>query len=243
MSSFNGKVKKVKSTTVPDRSAIENLRQEKKEKTAATRIQRAFRKWQKLRLMRMAKEAIQDSERIMLGRQRLDNLSNIDLNHRPRRDPLKESLDVENRHVWDRTQGEDFSAFERKNQENSNLLPAKSKEATFGQHSIDNNDADDDGEENKLAALNEMLKNKKFQIQKEDEEDFEMFLQKLNSKRQKDIGAFIQEQKTPSNAKNSKKDISKEEHDYDLTKITEKSKDAEEPSSSRMIEEASAFNL
>ena len=68
MSSFNGKVKKVKSTTVPDRSAIENLRQEKKEKTAATRIQRAFRKWQKLRLMRMAKEAIQDSERIMLGR-------------------------------------------------------------------------------------------------------------------------------------------------------------------------------
>ena len=29
--------------------------------------------WQKKRLMRMAAEAIQDSERIMLGRQRLDN--------------------------------------------------------------------------------------------------------------------------------------------------------------------------
>jgi len=55
-------------------------------------------------------------------------------------------------------------------------MPAQNREAKFGQLSNDNNDADDDGEENKLAALNEMLKNKKFQIQKEDEEDFEMFL-------------------------------------------------------------------
>ena len=38
-----------------------------------------------------------------------------------------------------------------------------------------------------------MLKSKKFRIQQEDEEDFEMFLQKLNSKRQQDIGTFLEE--------------------------------------------------
>lgn len=41
----------------------------------------------------MAADAIFDSERIMLGRQRLD-IANIDLDARPRVDPLKQSLDV-----------------------------------------------------------------------------------------------------------------------------------------------------
>jgi len=69
---------------------------------------------------------------------------------------------VQNRHVWDRTEGEDYSVFARKNEENnSNLPPARSNEATFGRQGKDL-DADDDGEENKLAALNEMLKSKKF---------------------------------------------------------------------------------
>ena len=47
------------------------------------------------------------------------------------------------------------------------------------QKSSDEED-EDDGSENKLAALNDMLKSKKFAIQREDEEDFEMFLKKLN---------------------------------------------------------------
>ena len=47
--------------------------------------------------------------------------------------------------------------------------------------------------DNKLAALNAMIKKKQFVIQQEDEEDFEVFLQKLNQKRQNDIGAFIEE--------------------------------------------------
>ena len=51
-------------------------------------------------------------------------------------------------------------------------------------------------EDNKLAALNAMIKKKQFVIQQEDEEDFEVFLQKLNQKRQNDIGALIEEAKS-----------------------------------------------
>lgn len=53
----------------------------------------------------------------------------------------------------------------------SNSKPTRSNE-------LDDKDSpsDDGAEENKLAALNEMLKSKKFAIQREDEEDFEMFL-------------------------------------------------------------------
>ena len=84
--------------------------------------------------MQMAAEAIHDSERIMLGRQRLDNIANIDLHSgglgagHHRRDPMKESLDIENKLVWDRTAGEDYSVFARNpstgdNEANSNLRP------------------------------------------------------------------------------------------------------------------------
>lgn len=67
----------------------------------------------------MAAEAINDSEKIMLGRQRLD-IANIDLENR-RADPLKQSLDVQNKLVWDRTDGEDFSVFAQKEEaKNSN---------------------------------------------------------------------------------------------------------------------------
>ena len=52
-----------------------------------------------------------------------------------------------------------------------------------------------------------MIKKKQFAIQQEDEEDFEAFLNKLNQKRQHDIGAFIdngvfKEQKTSPEASN-----------------------------------------
>ena len=68
-----------------------------------------------------------------------------------------------------------------------------------GSYEDQEEEEEDDGEENKLAALNEMLKNKKFAIQREDEEDFEMFLKKLNQKRQQDIGNFLEEHKSPQN--------------------------------------------
>ena len=81
----------------------------------------------------MAAEAIHDSEKIMLGRQRLDNIANIDLHSGGlgaghRRDPMKESLDIENKLVWDRTAGEDYSVFARNpptgdDEANSNLRP------------------------------------------------------------------------------------------------------------------------
>ena len=76
--------------------------------------------------MRMAAEAIQDSERMMLGRQRLDNVANIEVGAGIT-DPMKQSLDVENKLVWDRTNGEDFSVFAqnkedaRRDNRNSNL--------------------------------------------------------------------------------------------------------------------------
>lgn len=83
-----------------------------------------------------------------------------------------------------------------------------------------------------------MIKNKKFQIQKEDEEDFEAFLAKLNQKRQRDIGDFLKEEeerksptKVPSEAKPTYEDVG-----YDLTQITERSKEVEDPSSSRLYE-------
>ena len=128
MSSGYGRVKKatvVKSTTVPDRQS-EQLKQAYRDK-AATKIQRAYRQWQKRRLMRMAAEAIQDSERMMLGRQRLNNVvANIEVGPGARTrvmdddngldDPelMKQSLDVQNKHVWDKTGGDDYSVFARK---------------------------------------------------------------------------------------------------------------------------------
>lgn len=57
--------------------------------------------------MRLAAEAIQDTERMtQLRRQRLDNIANIDLdngtgNANRLRDPLRESLDVRDKLVWD----------------------------------------------------------------------------------------------------------------------------------------------
>ena len=73
------KAAQVKSSVAPSRQS-ENLKLARTER-AAIKIQRAFRLWQKKRLMRMAAEAIQDSERIMLGRQRLDNpvVANIEV--------------------------------------------------------------------------------------------------------------------------------------------------------------------
>jgi hypothetical protein len=38
-------------------------------------------------------------------------------------------------------------------------------------------------EENKLAALNELIKKREFAINKVDEDDFDTFLEKLNAKR------------------------------------------------------------
>ena len=69
--------------------------------------------------MRLAAEAIQDSERIMIGRQRLDNIANIDIDknrdlnrrHANPADPMKTSLEVQNKLVWDGSAGEDFSVF------------------------------------------------------------------------------------------------------------------------------------
>ena len=62
----------------------------------------------------------------MLGRQRLDNIANIDVGaggvvqlkdnqseYEP--NPMKESLDVQNKHVWDRTDREDYSVFAQNN--------------------------------------------------------------------------------------------------------------------------------
>ena len=56
----------------------------------------------------------------------------------------------------------------------------------------------DSQEENKLASLNEMLKKKQFVIQQEDEEDFEAFLTKLNSKRQMDLEKYAHPAAFPS---------------------------------------------
>ena len=82
-----------------------------------------------------------------------------------------------------------------------------------------------------------MLKSKKFAIQREDEDDFEMFLEKLNQKRQRDIGGFLEEESKSSTklpATRSHDSYKEEEVDeYNLTKITERSKD-EEPESSRI---------
>ena len=96
---------------------------------------------------------------------------------------MKQSLDVQNKHVWDRAnEAQDFSVFEAQKRgmvghdemQHRNLREQRDKRA------VSDEEEEDDGEENKLAALNEMLKNKKFAIQREDEEDFEMFLKKLN---------------------------------------------------------------
>ena len=86
--------------------------------------------------------------------------------------------------MWDRTAGEDYSVFARNDQPSRQNI-GRSNEKNNSNLKSDDNDEESsggrsDGEENKLAALNDMLKSKKFQIQREDEEDFEMFLQKLN---------------------------------------------------------------
>ena len=84
-----------------------------------------------------------------------------------------------------------------------------------------------------------MLKSKKFAIQREDEDDFEMFLQKLNQKRQQDIGGFLEEERKTSSptklptATAVQDSYRGEEDEYNLTKITERSKD-EEPSTGRV---------
>ena len=85
-----------------------------------------------------------------------------------------------------------------------------------------------------------MIKNKKFKIQQEDEEDFEAFLKKLNKKRQDDIGGFLNEhsatkkpvQRDPYDKEDAGRDKYLDEpynSEYNLTKITERSK--EEPES------------
>ncbi len=193
--------KKVKSTPAPvDHKQKENLKQVREVK-AATKIQRAFRRMQKLRLMRMAVEAIEDSERIMIGRQRHENIANIDIDgmhDRHDRNPLKESLDDQHKHIWSAAR-EDFSVFapNLKEQKSDANRPRDSNSKPTRSNELDDKDSpsEDGEEENKLAALNEMLKGKKFAIQREDEEDFEMFLQKLNEKRQKDLGSMIEEKK------------------------------------------------
>ena len=136
--------------------------------------------------MQLAAEAIQDSERIMLGRQRLDHIANIDINSGGNRSALRQSLEAKDKLVWDPSKREDdFSVFARKEPVSdvpSEVLNSKSRQVGADRRS-DSDELDDDGEENKLAALNEILKHKKFQITREEEEDFEMFLKKLNDKR------------------------------------------------------------
>ena len=175
LSGYGRVAKKVKSTTVPDRQA-ENLKQAHREK-AATKVQRAFRKWQKKRLMQMAAQAIEDSERIMLDRQRLNHIANIDVSNTGRRPQVRQSLDPHDKLLWDPVDQKDFSAFAAtSNAENSKSPRNQLDGASDKLDSASDKDNASDGEENKLAALNEMLKAKKFQIQSEDEEDFEMFL-------------------------------------------------------------------
>ena len=147
MSSGYGRGKKatvVKSTTVPDRQS-EQLKQAHRDK-AATKIQRAYRQWDKKRLMRMAAEAIHHTERIILDRQRLDNVvANIEVGPGARSrithddngldDPelMKQSLDVQNKHVWDKTGGDDYSVFARKDR-NTEVNSNSNIEKPIGSH-------------------------------------------------------------------------------------------------------------
>lgn len=175
---------------------------------AATKIQRAYRLWSKRKLMRMAAEAIQDSERIMLGRQRLDNVevANIQLGSAKKHyDLMKQPTCANPSYVVDKrkseTQADELEEKRRLIQQYNKRSKSRygaddgvdgdddresefksnlKSEATRGKHRDADDEDVDDGEENKLAALNDMLKNRKFAIQQEDEEDFEMFLRKLN---------------------------------------------------------------
>ena len=65
--------------------------------------------------MRMAAEAIKDTERIYLDRQRLGNVhDDAGGNSRsklPGVDLLKKSLDVKDKHLWDPESQENFSVF------------------------------------------------------------------------------------------------------------------------------------
>ena len=86
-----------------------------------------------------------------------------------------------------------------------------------------------------------MLKNRRFQIQREDEEDFEAFLHKLNAKRQQDLGPMIDEVRESSSPvkrvsplqgrQTAAQDI---RNQYNLTEITEKSGD-QDATPSRVI--------
>lgn len=51
---------------------------------------------------------------------------------------------------------------------------------------------------NKLAELNSMIKNKEFQIQKEDEDDFEQFISRLNKERSANASEVSQTSRTPA---------------------------------------------
>jgi len=57
-------------------------------------------------------------------------------------------------------------------------------------------------ENNKLKALNDMLKNKDFDIKLEDEDEFESFMQKLHEKRNQSIS--LQDVETESYKEMSK---------------------------------------
>ena len=141
--------------------------------------------------------------------------------------------------VWDPSAQEDFSVFARKNDAPALARPdpnSNSKEAESEgkrRRRGDSSDADaDDGGENKLAALNDMLKSRRFQIQREDEEDFEAFLHKLNAKRQRDLGPMIDEvRESTSPVKRASPRQGRQtaaqdvRNQYNLTEITEKSGD------------------
>ena len=73
---------------------------------AAIKIQRAYRKCQKAKLMKMAAEAISVSEQ-MLSRPK----SQIDMQNYDAHFDVRASLDQANKVAWDASNQEDFSVF------------------------------------------------------------------------------------------------------------------------------------
>ena len=54
-------------------------------------------------------------------------------------------------------------------------------------------DEEDEEEENKLSALNELIKKREFAINQVDEDDFDTFLERLNAKRNQQLGLLSSE--------------------------------------------------